>query len=73
MPEPTLIEIARARRLAALASVNLDQSNLFATIEARLPKQRRGRQVAIFASSRSAAPEPTPRLRVIGGQQRLAA
>lgn len=73
MPEQTLLQIARARRVAALASINLEQTNLFATAEARLPQQRSGRRVAFFASSRNAAPEPTPRLRVVGGQQRIAA
>lgn len=73
MSELTLLQIARARRIAALAAINLEQTNLFATADARLPRQRSGRRVALFTSSRNAAPEPTPRLRVVGGQQRIAA
>lgn len=73
MSDIPLLQVAKARRLAALASIDPDQPNLFATAGGHPPRQTGKRPVAIFTSSRSVTPHPTPRLHVVGGENSIAA
>ena len=71
MSEQTLLDTARARRRAALATLAERDENLFAMAETRIRPRRVTRTLPVFASAR--APRPVPELRLVAGSDRIAA
>ena len=71
MSDTTLLETARARRLAALSSLADRDKNLFDTVETRIRPRRVTRKLPVFASSR--APRHLPLLRLVADRDRIAA